>query len=80
MTQRDLPDARIGGGCHPYEVDADGDRLPEGMNTGFGQPREDSGRGQEHGRTIGDGKETDGTTNPPVNQTNPALFAVPHIF
>jgi hypothetical protein len=27
---------------------------------------------------LGDGKETDGKTNPPVHQTNPALFAAPH--
>jgi len=27
---------------------------------------------------LGDGKETDGTTNWPVYQTNPALFAAPH--
>jgi hypothetical protein len=27
---------------------------------------------------LGDGKETDGTTNRPYYQTNPALFAAPH--
>jgi hypothetical protein len=27
---------------------------------------------------LGDGKETDGTTNRPDHQTNPALFAAPH--
>ncbi len=27
---------------------------------------------------LGDGKEADDKTNPPVNQTNPALFAAPH--
>src|SRR5271166_5277838 len=27
---------------------------------------------------LGDGKETDGTTNRPDCQTNPALFAAPH--
>ena len=29
---------------------------------------------------LGDGKETDGKTNRPDNQTNPALFAAPHAF
>jgi hypothetical protein len=29
---------------------------------------------------LGDGKETDGTTNRPDCQTNPALFAAPHAF
>jgi hypothetical protein len=27
---------------------------------------------------LGDGKETDGKTNRPDRQTNPALFAAPH--
>ncbi len=27
---------------------------------------------------LGDGKEANGRTNRPVNQTNPALFAAPH--
>jgi len=27
---------------------------------------------------LGDGKEADGKTNQPENQTNPALFAAPH--
>lgn len=27
---------------------------------------------------LGDGKEANGKTNRPVNQTNPALFAAPH--
>src|SRR5271170_7773860 len=29
---------------------------------------------------LGDGKETDGTTNRPYYQTNPALFAAPHFL
>jgi hypothetical protein len=29
---------------------------------------------------LGDGKEANGKTNRPENQTNPALFAAPHSF
>jgi hypothetical protein len=29
---------------------------------------------------LGDGKEADGKTNRPENQTNPALFAAPHFL
>jgi hypothetical protein len=29
---------------------------------------------------LGGGRETDSATNPPELQTNPALFAAPHIF
>jgi hypothetical protein len=70
------PAARLGSGCHTYELDAEHKSflyIPDLASRVTILDADDNLAAQ-----LGDGKETDGKTNRPDSQTNPALFAAPH--
>jgi len=93
VSGQTAPVARIGSGYHTYDLELNHKRNLTGMvrnpccfyqHKGFLYIPDLASRvtildaEDNLAAQLGDGREADGKTNRPDNQTNPALFAAPH--